>query len=112
MGITPESTRKPLKVYVTKDGKYDVILLSTSVMKRWGILPEEFPKVNTDKFANSSEDVDMDDTNEKVANTIRRLEVLKQKEKEEEESKERKKRRRKREGRAREKEQGEIQLWK
>ena len=85
VGITPESARKPLKVYITKDGDYDEILLSTSVMKRWGILPEEFPKVNSDKFANSSEDVDIDDTDEQIANTIRKLEVLKEKEKEEEE---------------------------
>ena len=54
-------------------------------MKRWGILPEEFPKVDKNKFANSSEEVDIDDTEEQVANTIRRLEVLQEKEKEEEE---------------------------
>ena len=48
-------------------------------MKRWRILPGEFPKVNTDKFTNSSEDVDVDDTDEQVTNTIRRLEALQQK---------------------------------
>ena len=74
-----------MKVYVTKNGDYDEILLSTTVMKRWGILPEDFPKVNTEKFTNSSEDIQVDDFSEEVSNTIRRLKALQEKEKEEEE---------------------------
>ena len=38
--------------------------------------------MDKNKFANASEDVDIDDTEEQVANTIRRLEVLQEKEKE------------------------------
>ena len=83
--MTEDSPRKPVKVYITKDGDYDEILLSTAVMKRWGILPEEFPKVDKEKFTDASEDVNIDDTEEQMANTIRRLEVLKEKENEEEE---------------------------
>ena len=74
-----------MKVYVTKDGDYDKILLSTAVMKRVGILPEEFPKVNMEKFTNYSEDVDIEDHAEEVSNTIKRLEALQEKEKEGEE---------------------------
>ena len=85
VGITEESPRKPVKVYITKDGDYDEILLSTSIMKRWGILPEDFPKVDKEKFSDASEDVNIDDTQEQVANHIRRLEALQEKEKEEEE---------------------------
>ena len=56
-----------------------------SSQQQSGILLEDFPKVDKNKFANASEEVDIDDTEEQVANTIRRLEVLQEKEKEEEE---------------------------
>ena len=35
VGISPDSPKKPLKVYITKNGDYDEILLSTAVMKIW-----------------------------------------------------------------------------
>ena len=52
-------------------------------MKRWGILPEEFQKVDTNKFENSSKEED--DYSDDVLNTIRRIEAQEKKEKEEEE---------------------------
>ena len=52
-------------------------------MKRWGILPEEFPKVDKEKFTNASEEEG--NYSEQVENTIRRIEAQKEKEKEEEE---------------------------
>ena len=74
-----------MKVYVTRNGDYNEILLSTTVMKRLGILPGEFPKVNAEKFTNSSEDPQIDDYSLQEENTIRRLELLAEKEKEEDE---------------------------
>ena len=44
VGLTKDRPRKPLKCYVTKDGEFDEIILSTQLMKKWGILPDEFPR--------------------------------------------------------------------
>ena len=61
-----------MRCFVARDGNFDKILLSTQVMNKWGILPDEFPRVNTKKFLDSSEeDVDIE---EEVANTIARWE--------------------------------------
>ena len=56
VGLRKDGPKKPLKCYVTRDGDFDEILLSTHVMKKWGILPNEFPKVDKKKFLESSED--------------------------------------------------------
>ena len=66
-----DGPKKPLKSFITKDGDFNEILLSTQVVKKWGILPGEFLKVNKKKILESSEDVSI---NEKVENTICRLE--------------------------------------
>ena len=73
VSLSKEGQKKPLKCYITKDGDFDEILLSTQVMKKWGILPNEFPRVNKKKFLESSEeDVDID---EEVQNMIWRFEM-------------------------------------
>ena len=71
VGLNEEGQKKPLKCQVMKENDFYEILLSTQVMKKWGILPDEFPRVNRKKFLESSEeDVDID---EEVQITIRRI---------------------------------------
>ena len=41
---------KAKKFFVTLDVKEDELLVGLSTMKNWGIVQEEFPKLNTNAF--------------------------------------------------------------